>query len=212
MFIDRNGTSAVNNTIVVENVLTGSGPGQSDQMEGATSGSNNLVGAGLSAGIANGINGNIVGVADPKLGLLGNYGGPSQTIPLLPGSPALDAGSNTLAIDGSGNPLATDQRGLPRVFNGTVDIGAYEAQPPALTGDVNHDATVNFSDVLILAQHYGSTTQPMWEAGDLTGDGSVAFPDLLMLAQNYGRSAAAASPSLDLTTEDPLHRKAGHRR
>jgi len=30
---------------------------------------------------------------DPKLGQLGNYGGPTQTIPLLSGSPAIDAGN-----------------------------------------------------------------------------------------------------------------------
>ena len=47
---------------------------------------------------------------------------------LLPGSPAIDAGSNTLAVDANGHPLTSDQRGagFPRVVNGTVDIGAYE--------------------------------------------------------------------------------------
>ena len=48
---------------------------------------------------------------------------------LLPGSPAIDAGSNALAVDANGNPLTTDQRGagFPRVVNGTVDIGAFES-------------------------------------------------------------------------------------
>ena len=68
-----------------------------------------------------------------------------------------------------------------------MDIGAYEAQPPALAGDVNRDGIVNFSDVLMLIQHYNSTTQPLFEAGDLNGDGTVNFSDVLLLIQNYGR-------------------------
>ena len=51
----------------------------------------------------------------------------------LSGSPALDAGSNTLAIGPQGSPLTTDQRGLPRTVNGTVDIGAVERQVEAFT-------------------------------------------------------------------------------
>ena len=57
-------------------------------------------------------NGNQVGVANPGLGPLANNGGPTQTIALLPGSPAIDAGSNALAVDPTtGQPLTTDQRG-----------------------------------------------------------------------------------------------------
>jgi hypothetical protein len=66
--------------------------------------------------------GNIYGV-DPLLGPLADNGGPTQTMALLAGSPALDAG----------DPAATDlplfdQRGKPRVAHGRVDIGAYEVQ------------------------------------------------------------------------------------
>ena len=59
---------------------------------------------------------------DPELGVLGNYGGPTQTIPLLMGSPAIDAG-------GAGGCPATDQRGVPRPFGGACDIGAFEYVP-----------------------------------------------------------------------------------
>jgi hypothetical protein len=69
-------------------------------------------------GITGGVNGNLVNV-DAMLDSLNNNGGPTETIALLPGSPALDAGANP---DG----LGTDQRGQPRVSNFQADIGAFE--------------------------------------------------------------------------------------
>ena len=60
---------------------------------------------------------------------MANNGGPTQTIALYAGSPAIDAGSNALAVDPTtGHPLTYDQRGagFPRIVNGTVDIGAFE--------------------------------------------------------------------------------------
>jgi hypothetical protein len=68
---------------------------------------------------------------DPKLGTWGNYGGPTQTIPLLSGSPAIDAGNPSGCTDGLGHLLTTDQRGLPRPNKedtGGCDMGAYETQ------------------------------------------------------------------------------------
>jgi hypothetical protein len=69
--------------------------------------------------------------ADPKLGKLGNYGGPTQTIPLLSASPAIDAGNPSGCTDGKGHLLKTDQRGRPRPDkedSGGCDMGAYERQ------------------------------------------------------------------------------------
>ena len=52
---------------------------------------------------------------NPQLGTIGNYGGLTPTVPLLAGSPAINAGSSC---------PTTDQRGFAR--NGVCDIGAYE--------------------------------------------------------------------------------------
>jgi hypothetical protein len=53
-------------------------------------------------------------------------GGPTETMALLPGSAAIDAGE-TACVDAVGAPLSEDQRGDPR---GTpCDIGAFEVQP-----------------------------------------------------------------------------------
>ena len=59
---------------------------------------------------------------DPLLATnLANNGGPTQTIALLPGSPALDAGNAQTCPD-------TDQRGETRPQAAGCDIGAYEAK------------------------------------------------------------------------------------
>ncbi len=76
------------------------------------SSADNLIGNGGSGGLSNGTNGNQVGVVNPDLGSLAYNGGPTETIALLPGSPAIGAGSVALAVDPStGQPLTTDQRG-----------------------------------------------------------------------------------------------------
>jgi hypothetical protein len=56
---------------------------------------------------------------DPKVSDLADNGGPSLTHALLPGSPAIDSGTNSTCP-------ATDQRGAPRPINSTCDRGAYE--------------------------------------------------------------------------------------
>jgi polyvinyl alcohol dehydrogenase (cytochrome) len=70
---------------------------------------------------------------DPRLGPLRYNGGATFTRALLPGSPAIDAGDNSDAP-------ATDQRGLARIVNGMIDIGAFEVQnDPGDWVMYNHD-------------------------------------------------------------------------
>jgi hypothetical protein len=120
-------TANLNNTIVAGNTF-GTVP---DDVDGtlSTTSAFNLIGTGGAGGLTNGVNGNLVGVANPGLGTLANNGGSTATIALLPGSPAVDAGSN--ALDG----LANDQRGpgLVRTFGASIDIGAFELQPATVT-------------------------------------------------------------------------------
>jgi hypothetical protein len=92
------GTLALANTIVAGNTA-----GTDANISGPQSGRNNLT------------NGT------PLLAPLGNYGGPTKTMPPLPGSPAIDAGSDSAA-----SGLAYDQRGLARIVGAHVDIGAVE--------------------------------------------------------------------------------------
>ena len=62
---------------------------------------------------------------DPKIGPLANNGGPTLTMALLPGSPAIDAADPAAAP-------ATDQRGIRRPLGPTPDIGAFEYGLPAV--------------------------------------------------------------------------------
>ena len=75
------------------------------------------------------LTGNIIG-KDAKLGPLANNGGPTQTMALLPGSPAIDAANQTKPGSGKGACELTDQRGQPRAVSGAgnpiCDMGAYE--------------------------------------------------------------------------------------
>jgi predicted outer membrane repeat protein len=65
---------------------------------------------------------------DPLLGPLQSNGGSTFTHALLPGSPAIDAGDPNFTP-----PPFHDQRDchFDRVFNGRIDIGSFEVQPPA---------------------------------------------------------------------------------
>ena len=125
-----------------------------------------------------------------KLGTLGDHGGPTPTIDLLAGSPALDHGDKTIAATYG---LSTDQRGFGRVYNGQVDIGAVE-QGSSYPGDANRDGKVDFADLVTVAQNYNLASGGTWAKGDFNGDGKVDFADLVQLAQNYG-TGAAASPA-----------------
>jgi hypothetical protein len=66
--------------------------------------------------------------SDPMLGDFGDHGGPTETIPLLEGSPAIDAG-NDLA------ELVSDQRGFARIGGARADIGAFEVQVDRIFAD-----------------------------------------------------------------------------
>ncbi|MCE9563551.1 MAG: IPT/TIG domain-containing protein, partial [Planctomycetes bacterium] len=119
----RGGTANVGNTIITGNTATNSGPdisgpiaSQGHNLIGNTSGATGFVASDLQ---------NVASGLDPAG--LQNNGGPTQTIKLIAGSKAIDAGDDTL-VPGS---LTTDQRGTPFIRKvGTVDIGAFEASRP----------------------------------------------------------------------------------
>src|SRR5260370_18959682 len=119
--------ATLSNTIVALNTATTSG---SDLANRITSGGHNLIGNTVgSTGIANGANGDIVSNT-PLLSSLGSNGGPTQTIPLLIGSPAIGAGDATVCAMTSGTaPVGgKDQRGVLRQRR-VCSVGVQQAQP-----------------------------------------------------------------------------------
>jgi hypothetical protein len=86
-------------------------------------------------------------------------------------------------------------------FGPTLDDVHVNAVP---SGDANEDLRVNFSDLLVLAQNYGSATAT-WNTGDFDGDGAVTFSDLLTLAQHYGTDASDPRGAAVAAVPEPVH-------
>ncbi|NEQ70042.1 MAG: hypothetical protein F6K21_32045, partial [Symploca sp. SIO2D2] len=136
-------TVTVGNSIIADNTApTDTDVGRSDADNAPiTDNGNNLIGIdSITAFNTSTLVGDAMNPRDPKLAPLGDYGGPTQTHALLPGSPALDAGDNAQLM-----MLANDQRGATRVINTTVDIGAFEAQGFTLSAAAGNgqSSTVN---------------------------------------------------------------------
>lgn len=82
---------------------------------------------------------------NPLLGQPDYFNGPTRSIPLLGGSPAVNWADNTASVDAEGRPLVWDQRGNgdPRFAAGIADIGAFERQAVTLLEvDVREDIDV----------------------------------------------------------------------
>jgi hypothetical protein len=147
------GSPVLHNTLIAGNFSGATGT-SGDDVLGALdpSSDDNLIGNGtLMTGLSNGVNGNLVGSGaspiDPVLGPLQDNGGPTQTMALGYGSPALNAG----------NPAqlgVADQRGVVR--SGGVNIGAYQASastfvvtaPAMVTAGTPFDLAVRAVDAL----------------------------------------------------------------
>jgi hypothetical protein len=69
-----------------------------------------------------------------------------------------------------------------------------------LPGDANRDGTVDFEDLVALAQNYDTpgTPEDYYGGGDFNGDDVVDFQDLVALAQHYGMSDLLDTDRIDL--------------
>ena len=178
------GVVTINNSIVAGNF---SGNGAPDILVGSPSvltvnhslfGSTNGSGITATTGTGNILN------QSPMHGPLADNGGPTLTHALLPGSPAIDAGSNALALDENGNLLTTDQRGEARGTRlGTVDIGAFELESDdnfevrSLVVGTSEDVVDRFDEATSLREAIAFANDPtagVNNDGDADGDGFVA--------------------------------------
>jgi hypothetical protein len=190
------------NTIVALNT-DGTGAGATaDDIAGAavsSSSADNLVGADETGSLTNDTNGNQVGVTDPALGALASNGGPTQTIALLAGSPAIDAGSNALSVDPQGNPLLYDQRGpgYARIVNGTVDIGAFEVAGAQIMPTVSvNPVNLTYGTALENSQLSGTATA-------IVGNNPVNVPGTFTYTTADGTVLGAGDDQTESVTFTP---------
>jgi hypothetical protein len=122
IFNDDGHHSVINpaNTIIARNTA----PTSPDILGTLTSRGYNLIGD--TTGNMGEVASDLINI-DPQLGPLQNNGGSTLTMALSGSSPAIDAGDPAFDPNTFTPPMLTDQRGSPRVGNGRVDIGAYEA-------------------------------------------------------------------------------------
>ncbi len=170
------GTATLSNCTVSGNSATNGVGGLGNN--GTTKLTNTIVGGNTGGDVVGPLappsSNNLIG-GNPRLAALGNYGGPTQSMPLLPGSPAIGAGSTKLAVDGSGNPLTNDERGagFARTLSGKVDIGAFEDQIRG-TAPGSQNATHGVSGSFALGSFSDQATPATsWSADVNWGDGST---------------------------------------
>ena len=143
-----NSVSSLRDTIIAGNKVVppvgaaGSGSAGPDVNGAVTSEGHNLVGRsdGCTGFTSDDLQGGTTEETrlDPRLGALGYYGGPTETLPLLADSPAVDAADNA--------PPDRDQRG--RLRRGQPDIGAfeYDGAQPVVLGNISTRARIQPGD------------------------------------------------------------------
>lgn len=212
-------TFTLTNTLIAGN--TGGncqGPDLASTQNPFTSGGHNLIGANSAfsftecsgpdfTGLTNAANNDQVGTSaapiNPLLGTLANYGGKTQTIPLLPGSPAIDAGG---AACPSG--VTADQRGIARPVNGVCDIGAFESRGFTLTkgtGD-NQTGAVNAAFAQGLQVTIASSNGEPVQNGKVSFTGPVSGAGIQnspVLATIDGTGNASATVTANATAGGP---------
>ena len=160
---NRYGTLNIANTIIANSTSGGDYVGGNNATIGTNT--NNLVEDGsISGAIA----------ADPLLGPLANNGGPTFTMALLAGSPAIAAGNATVS---NASPVSgVDQRGINRT---TSDIGAYSYGIQVTT---TADAGA------------GSLRQAIDDANSTPGNDQISFN--LTGSSSYTIALASALPNI----------------
>lgn len=189
------GTEVVRNSIVADNVQIKDGVTTSTNCGPIASGGITSLGHNIDSGSDCHFSGvGDLSDADPLLGPLRDNGGPTQTLALRPGSPALDRIPSTGA-----DCAATDQRGVPRPQGPACDIGAFEVtvvpvntSPPTIGGSPVRGQTLTESHG---AWAYGPTAHAyQWLRCNASGTLCAAIPGAT--SQSYALTAPDVGSTL----------------
>ncbi|WP_170267039.1 choice-of-anchor Q domain-containing protein [Brevifollis gellanilyticus] len=122
---------------------------------------------------------------NPMLASLGDYGGPTQTMPPLPGSPARNpVGGTSAAIVG----MLRDQRGGVRLQGETMDIGSVETTAEDAPG------TIAFGAPVVRVQEGTTALVPVYRTAGTIGTVTVSYA-----SQSAGLGTGFATPPEDYT-------------
>ncbi len=117
---------------------------------------------------------------DPLLGPLANNGGPTQTMALLPGSPAINSGIIVTGLD-------TDQRDVSRPQGIAWDIGAYEYDQVPILNAIQRDtptAEITNADSLIFLVQFNEPVQNVDNSDFMVNSSPVTSAIVSNVTQN----------------------------
>ncbi len=195
------------NTIIVGNSASSAGPNISGAV--TTDNGSNLIGdvSGASGFVATDLQNSAYDAPGSVLAPLANNGGPTQTMALVAGSPALAAGVPIVGV-------TTDQRGVGRPLSNT-DIGAFQTVDPLLVYNTNDSGDGSLRAAVDYANANGGTitfniptTDPGYSGGDYTitlTSGSLAISsDMTIVGPGAGVltiSGENASPIFNVASD-----------
>jgi parallel beta-helix repeat protein/predicted outer membrane repeat protein len=207
-FYSSPGTNTLNNCTIYGNAARRRGGGFYTDMFSICAVTNTIITSNSAGTVGADVFGDIPDAnnftnGDPVLAPLSDYGGPTQTMPPLFGSPAINAGLNSVT-----NILATDQRGYPRRAGAHVDIGAVELQPSIVLnadddgpGSLRAVASSVFGLIVFTNTLSGETIH--LTSGQLTLSNSVEI-DASSLASGIVIDAGGTSRVLEITSSNSV--------
>ncbi|MGA2232345.1 MAG: dockerin type I domain-containing protein [Tepidisphaeraceae bacterium] len=207
------GTWTVNGNLYVGGSSAGAGGagtlmvdnhGQLDVTGALTVGNNGKVNLNVANTSLNALNIVGSGVVNLNGSMSINYGSPAGD-PINTIVAYLKSGYNNDTWTGPGID-SSDAAANPNLYAVGYADGNTDAGTPAqgnqivveltIAGDANLDGTVNFADLLVIAQNFNHTLDTRhnpidWADGDFNYDGKVNFADLLLVAQNFNKRLSA---------------------
>lgn len=126
-------------------------------------------------------------------------------------APVAGSGNRSFTLTYTGGLLVSGRYDATLAIGSVADVaGNVNTTAPSfafnvLNGDANRDGTVEFNDLVTLAQNYDTAGRTFGGGNfNYSADGLVNFDDLVVLAQNYGLSSAPFLRAGTLTSNEVI--------